>query len=106
MRRPSDWLSMRPREGCSRPAIATRVSQYAAAWFNPANGVPQHTDSRARGRRRPGPVPGRRRAAAGYFMIRFQTLSVRPLPAFDVKSAGRSLPGAAKQNFTVSPSHS
>src|SRR5688572_19649544 len=41
-----------------------------------------------------------------YFFSRFQTLAVRSLPSLAVKSVGRSLPGAAKQNLTVSPSSS
>ncbi len=39
-----------------------------------------------------------------YFFSLFHTLNVRLLPSFAVKSVGRSLSGAAKQNVTVSPS--
>src|SRR5205823_3626182 len=42
-------------------------------------------------------------SVAGYFALRFQMLSVRPLPSLVVKSVGRSWPGEAKQNLTVSP---
>lgn len=38
-----------------------------------------------------------------YFVLRFQTLRVLRLPSLVEKSAGRSISGAAKQNFTVSP---
>ncbi len=40
------------------------------------------------------------------FLIRCQTLCVRSLPSPAVKSVGRSFPGAAKQNVTLSPSRS
>lgn len=43
---------------------------------------------------------------ACYFLSRFHTLTVRPLPSSAVKSVGRSIPGAVVQNFSLSPSSS